>query len=355
MKATRVGVVGLGDAGFTMHLPALALLSDVAIAGMVDTDSARRDLATAKYEATAYTDLNEMLAAENPEILIVATPPESHADLCVVALEHGCHVICEKPFMTSVADADRVIDAALAANRRIAVNHEFREMPIFRAVLDAVAESGREQIIFAQAWQQVDLPPSLEAGWRRAGPGRVLHEAGVHLIDYMMAMFGSPPVSVSATMSSGMKSEESDSIVSLAMQFPEGRIASVVINRLAKGENHYFDARVDMVNASYRASFGGRARLTAGLHRAKQPHMRLDYGVSGMAWKEIGSRRELIARNPSGPRMKSTKDVLARTISAFHTGGVAPCEADWAREVCRVIEAAYRSAESGRTETVVQS
>ncbi len=110
-----------------------------------------------------------------------------------------------------------------------------------------------------------------------------------------------------------------------------------------------------MVDASYRASFGGRARLTAGLHRAKQPHMRLDYGVSGMAWKETGSRRELIARNPSDPRMKSTKDVLARTISAFHTRSAAPCEAGWAREVCRVIEAAYRSAKSGRTESVGQS
>src|SRR5262245_64061254 len=59
----------------------------------------------------------------------------------------GAHVICEKPFVASLDEADRVMAAAEAAGKRIALNHEFREMPIFRALRDAAAPS---DIVFAQ-------------------------------------------------------------------------------------------------------------------------------------------------------------------------------------------------------------
>jgi predicted dehydrogenase len=64
---------------------------------------------------------------------VIGTPPDSHFDYCLRSFAAGRHVICEKPFTSSIDEANQVIEAAAAANRRVALNHEFREMPIFRA------------------------------------------------------------------------------------------------------------------------------------------------------------------------------------------------------------------------------
>ena len=350
--AHRIAIAGLGEAGFTMHLPAAAALDDTIVVGVCDPDPARLARAASRFGVRDYATLSELLATEKPDCIIVATPPDTHTGLCIEALASGCDVLCEKPFTLSVEEADEIIAAAHAAKKSVAINHEFREMPIFRGVLDAIGGNSGDPIVFAQAWQQVNLPPAGETGWRGEMRRRVLQEAGVHLVDFIMAAFGESPTAISATVSDGGLASGSDAIVALTLSFSGGRIGSVVMNRLSKGENQYFDARVDTISASYRASFGGRARLTAGLHRAKNPHIRFDYGVSGLAWKEVGSRREIIARNPADPRVTATRDVISRSLKAFQSGGEPPCSAEWARQVSRVIEAAYRSADSGRVERV---
>jgi rRNA maturation RNase YbeY len=93
------------------------------------------------------TSLEELVVAQRPEVVIVATPPDSHAELCLAALEHGCHVVCEKPFVETLAEADRVLAAADAAGLRVAVNHEFREKPIFKALKEGI-DSGDLGISF---------------------------------------------------------------------------------------------------------------------------------------------------------------------------------------------------------------
>jgi Predicted dehydrogenases and related proteins len=350
----RLAVIGLGDAGYTMHLPAAKALANVTLAGVCDPDPVRRGRASSRFAVKGYADPGELLQAEKPDCVVIATPSDSHAALCMQALSHGCNVICEKPFVRSVAEADEVIATARHAGRRIALNHEFREMPIFRATLDAIAGEGRHRIVFFQAWQQVYLPSSGEGGRSSSVRHRVLYEAGIHLVDYAMAVFDAVPEMVTAILSDGGRSNDmdSDSVASLTLTFPGGKLATITMNRLARGENHYFDARVDTESASYRASFGGRARLSAGLHRATRPHVRIEYGVSGLAWKEVGGRRTILATNPANPRMRATRELLSRTVDAFRTGAPLPCSADWARDVLRVIDAAYRSAASGRTEAV---
>ena len=52
---------------------------------------------------------HDLIAGCRPEVVVVASPPDSHAELCIEALEAGAHVLCEKPLATSVADADRIL------------------------------------------------------------------------------------------------------------------------------------------------------------------------------------------------------------------------------------------------------
>lgn len=344
----RVAVLGLGNAGFDLHLPALVGVAGVQAIG-VDPDATRRDRAAAQYKVPVVESLDAAFALGAVDAVIVATPPNSHVALCLQALERGANVLCEKPFAPSVIDAQRIIDAATKAQRRVALNHEFREMPIFRAVRDQVGKPDVGGLVFVQVWQNMDLPPWKEPGWRGGLLTGTLYEAGLHLTDYVIALFGEKPVAVSSTMSTcGVRPEASDAVALVTMEFSRGRLAQVVQNRLCPGETQYFEVRADAEKASLRASFGGRARISAGLYRSTKPHVRMELGASGMAWKESGHSRTPIGTNPKSPAMVATRMMIEKTLAGFRTGGSVPASAEDGRDSLEVLAACYIAAREGR-------
>ena len=79
-------------------------------------------------------------------------------------------MICEKPFVETVEEAD-ACSAAAAADRRVAVNHQYREKPVFRAVKDQIGKHGVGRLVFFQFSQLMDLPPWDEpVAWRGRCP-----------------------------------------------------------------------------------------------------------------------------------------------------------------------------------------
>ena len=345
MSKYRVALVGLGNAGFTLHLPALAGIPDAVVVGACDSDEKQRTRAATRFKVPTFDDFDTMLRESKPDVVVIGTPPHTHCDYSLRSLAIGAHVLCEKPFVSSLEEADRIIAAAKVANRGVALNHEFREMPIFRALRDAAKPS---DIVFAQVWQLMDLPPWAEPGWRGQMLQRTLYEAGVHLVDFLMALFGEKPVAVSATTSTcGVREGETDAVALVTLEFSNRRLAQIVQNRLCKGETQYFEVRAETTAASLRASFGGRARISAGLHRSTKPHVRLDYGVSGMAWSERGSERTFLGRNPKEPGMLATRYLMEKTFAAFRDGTEPPASAQCGRDVLEVIVACYRSASTG--------
>ena len=355
MSYSRISIVGLGEAGYEMHMPALAKMRAVEVVGACDVDAARRQRVKEKWNPPLFDNYESMLDQARPDVLIVATPPDTHAQVCLTAIERGVDIICEKPFVSTLAEADEVMTAASSAGKQIALNHEFREMPIFRAVLDSAGPASGEEVFFAQVWQNTDIAPGTEPGWRGQMQRRILHEAGVHLIDYIIALFGEKPVAVWASMSSGGVFETgADALSVVSLEFTRGRIAQVLQNRLCKGETQYFEVRADTRTSSYRASFGGRARVTAGLYRSTSPHLRFDYGVSGLAWREQGNARKLLARNPADPRVVATQYVLEKSLAAFASGTKPPASAQDARDALEVIDACYSAAATGRRTPIGQ-
>jgi predicted dehydrogenase len=341
-----VAVIGLGNAGHTLHLPALAGISAATVVGAVDPNESRRDRAASAWKIPVFANFDEMVREAKPNVIVIGTPPHRHFEYCLRSFAAGAHVICEKPFTSSIDEANEVIEAAVAANRRVALNHEFREMPIFRALRDAASRDGR-RVVFAQVWQMMDLPPWTEPGWRGRMRHRTLYEAGVHLVDFLMELFGEMPRSVTASVST-LGPSESDAVSLCTLEFSGGRLAQITQNRLCKGPTQYFEVRAETLDASLRASFGGRARVTAGLHRSTRPHLRVDYGVSGMAWEEIGNQRRRLCRNPKEPGMIATRSVFEATLEAFARGTLPPATGEDARDVLQVIAAAYHSANTGR-------
>ncbi|MGH8527274.1 MAG: hypothetical protein ACREXY_24640, partial [Gammaproteobacteria bacterium] len=82
--------------------------------------------------------------------------------------------------------------------------------------------------------------------------------------------------------------------------------------------------------------------------RSTSPHVRLELGASGLAWRETGPKRRIIGRNPKDAPMVATRLLLERTLEAFRRGTSAPASGEDGRDAVRVVAASYVSAREGR-------
>ena len=345
----RFAFVGLGRATRLYHVPAVRALADAAAVGGADPSEQQRAAWSAETGTPAFATLEELLERTSPEVVVVATPPASHADLCIRALEAGAHVVCEKPFVTGAAEGDRVLAAARAAGRQVAVNHQFRAKPIFRTVREAVREGRYGRLAFCQVWQLMNLAPWEEpTAWRAGMSDRTLLEGGVHLVDLLLTTYGERPVGVSASHSAGLHADrDADAVQLVTLEFPGGRLGQITIDRVCRGGTRYLELRADCERASLRASLGGRAFARIGLKRAERPGVRLDVGLGGLAWAEQGERRTVLARSPRDTSAQATAALLAEIAPALRANREPPSSGREARDVIAVIEAAYESAATG--------
>lgn len=345
----RIAIAGLGWAARSFHLPALEKLPDATLVAAADPAPGARRWWEQRTGSPAFDDLGTLLAAVPVELVIVATPPASHAELCLAALQAGAHVVCEKPFASTVEEADVVLAAAEVVGRHVVVNHEFREMPIFKALIERIGTPAVGRLVFCQVWQLMDLAPWDEpVPWRAAMPRRTLFEGGTHLVDLLLAMYGEAPSGVYARHSAGLDpARTGDAIHLVTLDFPDGRLAQITIDRLCRAGTRYVEVRADCESASLRASSGGRAVLQVGKKRAERAGARLDLGGGGLAWEERGLRRRTLARNPRQAGAHATGAVLARTLAALASGVTPPSSGTDGRHALAVIAAAYRSAASG--------
>jgi predicted dehydrogenase len=348
----RLGFAGLGWAARAFHVPAARRTPGADLVGGFDSSPDQRATWTSETQLPAYDSFAELLEKGKPDVLVVATPPDSHTQLALDALAAGLHVLCEKPFVATVPDADRVLAAADQAGKQVAVNHEFREKPIFKAIKEKIGTEDTGRLVFTQIWQLMNLAPWDEpVPWRAAMPNRTLFEGGVHLVDLLLHLYGELPAGVYARHSSGLDpSRNADAIHLVTLDFPDGRLAQITIDRLCPAGTRYVELRADCEQASLRASHGGRALLRVGAKRAQKAGIRLEYAPGGAAWMERGLGRTNLAKNPRDDGVDGTARLLAGILKAFEENREPPSSGREARDGLRVIEAAYRSAESGRRE-----
>lgn len=351
----RFGLVGLGSAARGFHVPGLGAVPGAEIVGGADSSADQRADWTARTRTPSFESVEELIEETRPDAVIIGTPPDSHADLCVRALEAGAHVICEKPFVSTVEEADQVLAAAAASGRFVAVNHQYRELPIFRALKERIGAPDVGRLVFCQLWQLMDLPPWEEhVEWRREMPNRTLFEGGVHLVDLLLHYYEELPEAVYARHSPGLDlSRSADAIHLVTVEFPGARLAQITIDRLCRAGTRYLELRADCEHASLRASHGGRVLLQAGMKRAERAGLRLSYGLGGTAWIERGAHRKTVARSPRNPNVVATGTHFRRIAEALEAGREPPSSGREARDGLRVIEAAYRSAETGQRVEIV--
>src|SRR4030043_1004175 len=97
-KPVRVGIAGCGLIAQWHHLPSLIKMRDAKLVAVCDKDIDLIDGVARRFNINRrYTDFNEMLTSEDLDMVDICTPPQTHADLSIRAIESGCNVLVEKP------------------------------------------------------------------------------------------------------------------------------------------------------------------------------------------------------------------------------------------------------------------
>ncbi|WP_164511825.1 Gfo/Idh/MocA family protein [Brevundimonas fluminis] len=212
----KVGVAGAGVMGRN-HARVLSDIRDFTLTHVFDADAVTAKGVAEVYDA-AGVDSVEAFAGAGLDAAVIATPNRTHGDVGVALLEKGVHVLVEKPIAATVADAQRLIDAAKANGRVLMVGQVERFNPAVEAVKRAVAD---EQIISIQITRVGPFPP-------RMGEVGVVIDLAVHDIDIIRHLTDSEIVEVQPQLAR-TKAEREDTAL-LQFRLANGTIAHITTN-----------------------------------------------------------------------------------------------------------------------------
>ncbi|WP_170608323.1 Gfo/Idh/MocA family protein [Ruegeria arenilitoris] len=188
---TRALIAGLGNMGRS-HALALHKHPDAEILGLVNRSDIELPTDLLKYPR--FKSFEEGLDTK-PDLVVVATYSDSHAEYACAAMEAGAHVFVEKPLATTVADARRVVDKAVETDRKLVVGYILRHHPSWMRLIAEARNLGGPYVFRLNLNQQSsgDEWETHKALMRTTSP---IVDCGVHYVDVMCQITDSDPVRV---------------------------------------------------------------------------------------------------------------------------------------------------------------
>ncbi len=327
-EPVRVGVVGLGYWG-----PNLARNFDgvpgCELTWVCDaSQEARERVAPSLRDARVTAELDELLADPRLDAVALATPVPTHAELAARVLEAGKHCFVEKPLAERVADAERAVEAARAAQRVLMVGHLLEYHPgVLR--LKEIADSGELgeiRYIYSNRLNLGVLREEENALW----------SLGAHDVSVLLALAGEEPHEVEARGESYMQPGIED-VVFCFLRFPSGLSAHLHLSWL----DPHKERRFTIVGSRRMATFDDME-----LERKVTVY---DKGFDERA----GSYGEYITRSGDtwSPRIPNTEPLRAECehfVACVRDGATPRSDGESGLRVVRVLEALQDSLESSR-------
>lgn len=187
-RRSGVGIVGLGHAARTFHIPLIAaeprlVLRAVATSRPASAAVGRRVVVVPSVEA--------MVERDDVDLVVVATPHQAHAAAAEVALRAGKHVVVEKPLAVTIDEADALVALAAERDLVLATFHNRRWDGGFLTVEALVNDSRLGDVRHYEAWWD-RWEPDAGNGWREAGGAGsgTLWDLGAHLVAETLVLFG---------------------------------------------------------------------------------------------------------------------------------------------------------------------
>jgi predicted dehydrogenase len=344
----RVGLIGYGFAGKTFHAPLIRCAPGLALAVVGST---RREAVLADFPEVEICPAEELTTHPEVDLVVVATPNPSHFPLAAAALRAGKHVVVDKPFTLTLAEARELVKIAREHDRLLSV---FQNRRWYSEVLAtrAILESGALGQVSHYECHMDRFRPNVRRRWRETpGPGAGLwFDLGPHLIDQALHLFGMPD-SVNASFATLRPGGETDDWAQVQLNYdglqgPKMRAILHASLLVAWGAGAHGGPRSALhgVRASW-AKFGGdvqEEQLMAGM-LPNAPGFGVD-SDPGILYDGVTGERTAIPV-PVGDQ----RPYYAGVRDAILEGRPAPISGEHGVAVMAILEASFESGKRGQT------
>ena len=330
----RVAVVGLGYWGPNLARN-FAALPGSELAWCCDASEATRHRYGAMFTGARFTDdLDEVLADDTLDAVVLATPVPTHAALALRVLAAGKHCFVEKPMAQSVADAEAVVAAARSADRVLMVGHLLEYHPgvvKLKELIDG-GDLGRVLYVYGNRLNLGKLRSDENALW----------SLGAHDISVLLRLAGEEPSEIQARGESYTR-EGVEDVVFCFLRFPSGLAAHLHLSWL----DPHKERRFTVVGAKRMATFDDMAlegKITV-----------YDKGFD----QQAGSYGEYITRSgdtwsPRLPNEEPLRTECSHFVDAIRNGSTPISDGEAGLRVVRVLEGLQQSLDASRRDGVAR-
>jgi predicted dehydrogenase len=333
----RVGLIGFGYAGRHFHVPLISATPGLAL-GVVGSRGG--DAVTSTLPGVEIV-ADPVAAARHPDtdLVVIATPNDTHAMLAETALRAGKHVVVDKPFTVTLAEARALAGLAAAEGRTLSVFQNRRWDSDFLGVRREIAGGRLGEVVELRS-EMSRFRPEVRDRWReRPGPGSgVWYDLGPHLIDQALVLFG-PPETVAADLRVQRPGGTATDWFHAVLGYARTRVI-VTSSMLAADPPPRFKVRGTSASLTKRQGDVQESQLLAGL-RPGSPGWGSD--PDPMILHGGGERLQAEIPAPAGRYL----DYYAGIRDAIRAGQDPPVTPAQATTVMVVIEAGMRSSAEG--------
>jgi len=233
LKKVRTGVIGCGHIAEQAHLPNLLGCPLAELVAAADTRKERLIAVRQKFGVkNLYEDYHDMLKEDLIDAVSICVPTFLHSQVSVDASEAGKHILCEKPIAATLDDADRMISAARKNDVKLMIGHYLRFLPNHKLAKEWAQKGKIGKVYFVRA-QFASSGPYGTLGMTSPfyfdpeKGGGVLLDAGSHLADMLLWMFGDI-AGVHAYIGTHMnKINQADDVASVSLKFERGMVGEI--------------------------------------------------------------------------------------------------------------------------------
>jgi predicted dehydrogenase len=233
MNGTRnslgVGIIGAGSFG-EQHAQAIAALDDLRLVAATRTNPAALAEFTARYGGRGYTDYHALLADPAVEAVVIATPHHLHTGAVEAAAQAGKHILLEKPMAPTLAECDRILAAADQAGVTLMLGHTSQFAPAYQLAKQMLAAGELGDIVLGVSTMSKFWFEPNRRDWhldRQTGGGMWL-TAGIHCLDRLTWLVGSPVARVSAQLGARFHAQAADDAGLIFLRYANGAAGAVV-------------------------------------------------------------------------------------------------------------------------------
>jgi predicted dehydrogenase len=243
-RTIRTAVVGYGLAGSVFHAPLLAANGNYSLDVIATSDAGRQEAAASRLPgADVVRDGAAVLGrAADLDLVVLATPPDTHYPLARAALEAGLDVVVDKPFTVTSAQGQELVEAARQLGLVLTVFHNRRWDGDFLTLRKLLATRSLGEVTRFESrferWQ-----PTIAKPWKArataADGGGVLFDLGSHLVDQALQLFG-PATVAHAELAARRSDERADDDVFLVLRHQSGVTSHLAMNMLCAQQEPRF-------------------------------------------------------------------------------------------------------------------